>query len=810
MRATTTAVSRAVAWARGSTIRHDLTEYRARIGRIDRHALEVVTASDAALHQRASDLRVRVEGGAALDDVTEEAFALVRELSRRVLGLELFDEQLIAGLGLHAGQVVEMQTGEGKTLAAVAPVALNALRGLGAHVLTANDYLARRDASWMGPVYERFGLSVGSVQEGMSAAERRAAYACDVTYLTAKEAGFDLLRDGLALAAGDVVHRPFHFALVDEADSVLVDEARIPLVIAGTLDEPGPDAAQMTALVRDLRVGADVERDEHGRNVFLTEAGVARVEDRLGIGSLHETRNVGVLADLQNALHGEFLLARDVDYIVRGGTVELVDDFTGRVAEQRQWPDGLQGAIEAKEGLRIRREGRILNSITVQHFLRSYPRLCGMTATAQPSAEELETFYGLSVVVIPTHRPCRRVDRPDLIFTDREAKERALVAEIQREHARGRPVLVGTASIVESERLATKVGGVGVPCRVLNAKQDEREADIVADAGALGAVTISTNMAGRGTDIRLGGRDERDRLEVVTVGGLAVLGTNRHESLRIDQQLRGRAGRQGDPGSSQFFVSLEDPLLERFGVRNLIGARHLPARQSAPVDSPMIRREVDRAQRIIEGENFDIRERLWKYATLAEVQRQELEARRRRVLDGSDGLELLASRCAVRYGETRAMLGDRAVEAIERRLTLLMIDRHWSDHVMFLRWLRDAVHSVTLSIDPHPFEPGRNPVTEFYRRAGEAFSALPDLVDADVVSAFERITISDRGVDWEREGLVGPSSTWTYLVSDRREGGGLVGALASSPGASVWGGLVLAPLVALLRLAQRWRGRRAA
>ena len=356
-----------------------------------------------------------------------------------MLGLRPFDEQLIAGLALHAGNIVEMQTGEGKTLAAVAPVSLNALKGRGAHVLTVNDYLARRDARWMGPIYERLGLSVGTVQEGMSVAERRDAYLCDVTYLTAKEAGFDLLRDGLALDRRTLVHRSFQFALVDEADSLLVDEARVPLVIAGTVDEVGPDAARMAALVRSLRMGTDVAQDEHGRNVFLTEAGDHAVETRLGLGALHETRNMAVLADLQNALYAEFLLERDVDYIVRHGVVELVDDFTGRVADKRQWPDGLQGAIEAKEGLAVTREGRMLNSITVQHFLRSYPRLCGMTATAQSSAGELDAFYGLAVVVIPTHRACRRVDHPAVIFTHREAKEQALLDEIRREHARDSP-----------------------------------------------------------------------------------------------------------------------------------------------------------------------------------------------------------------------------------------------------------------------------------------------------------------------------------------------------------------------------------
>ena len=809
MTATSSTLSRAVAWARGSRIRHDLTAYRARLARVDRHRLEVGTASDARLGRWAGELRARRRDGAPLDEVTDELFALVRELVHRELGLRLFDEQLIAGLALHEGHVVEMQTGEGKTLAAIAPVALNALCDGGAHVLTANDYLARRDARWMGPIYDRLGLTVGAVQEGLPAAERREAYACDVTYLTAKEAGFDLLRDGLTLEPSAIVHRPFHFALVDEADSLLIDEARIPLVIAGTVDEPGPNAAEMAALVRQLENGSDFERDEHGRNVFLTETGVDRVQARLDVGRLHDTRNLAVLADLQNALHAEFLLERDVDYIVRHGVVELVDDFTGRVADRRQWPDGLQAAIEAKEGLRVTREGRILSSITVQHYLRSYPRLCGMTATAQSGAEELDALYGLGVVVVPTHRSGRRVDQPDVIFTDGAAKERAVLDAIRREHARGRPVLVGTASVVESERLAGRVRAAGVSCSVLNAKEDEREAEIVAEAGAPDAVTISTNMAGRGTDIRLGGRDERDRDRVVALGGLAVLGTNRHESVRIDRQLRGRAGRQGDPGSSQFFVSLDDALIERFGVRNLIGARHLPEQQPEPVDSPVLRREIDRAQRIVEGENLDIRRRLWKYAALAETQRRQIQAMRRRVVDDEADLDLFENRCAARFESVRAMLGAGELRAIERRLTLLMLDRHWSDHVAFMRWLRDAVHSLTLAIDVHPWEPGRNPVTEFYRRAGEAFGELPARVDADVVAAFERMAITEQGVDWEGEGLAGPSSTWTYLVDDRPPGG--VGALAGNPAVNQHAaGLILAPLVLLVRLARRWRQGRAA
>jgi preprotein translocase subunit SecA len=603
---------------------------------------ELTRAGDRELRERALGLRRQAQEGADLVLLLPETFALVRETARRVLGERPYDVQMRAGIALHQGRLAEMRTGEGKTLAAVAPVALAALAGRGVHVLTCNDYLARRDAGWMGPVYERLGLTASWVEEGMTPEERRRAYASDITYVTVKEAGFDHLRDSLCFEPGGQVHRPFHLAVVDEADSLLIDEARIPLVIAGHLDDAGVDPLRLAAVVRRLERGLDYAGDAFGRNVFLTDRGVRRAEALLGCGNLFTTEHLRLQADLRNALHAEALLCRDVDYIVRDGRLELVDELTGRVAEDRQWPDGLQAALEAKEGLLPQPEGKVLASITIQHFLRKYPRLCGMTATARSAAHELADVYGLAVETIPPHRPCIRIDHPDLIFASKEEKRRALLDGITRVHATGRPVLVGTVSVQESERLAADLRRAGIGCRVLNAKNDAEEAAIIAEAGALDAVTISTNMAGRGTDIRLGGAGERERDAVVALGGLYVVGTNRHESRRTDDQLRGRAGRQGDPGASRFLISLEDDLLQRCGIDKLIPARlreELAAGSNgAPraIEHPAVHREVDRAQRIMEGQHGDLRKRLLGFSERLESQRGELAEWRQAVLEGRE------------------------------------------------------------------------------------------------------------------------------------------------------------------------------
>jgi preprotein translocase subunit SecA len=788
--------------------------------------------ADEALRQRAYELRrsagddqpTEASGASKVPEVPEplvaDAFALVREIARRALGLRLHDAQILGGLALHRGAIAELATGEGKTLAAVAPAFLAALAGRGSHVLTFNDYLARRDAAWMGPVFERLGVTVGTVQEDMAPAARREAYARDVTYVTAKEAGFDFLRDGLCLRLEDQVHRPpdagrgstagLHAAIVDEADSILIDEARVPLVIAGAA--AGEDAAllpRLAAIARRLERGADFELDEHGRNVFLTDRGALAVEAELARvapgrgGSLVAPENVNLAAAVRNALHAEVLLRRDVDYIVRSGAVELVDELTGRVAENRHWPDGLQAAVEAKEGLTLGDDGRILGSITLQHFLRLYPRLAGMTATARSAAAELREIYGLEVVAIAPHQPCLRQDAPDRLYLNRDARDRALLQEIAAAHRSGRPVLVGTSSVADSERLAAQLDRRSIAHRVLNAKNDEREAAVVAEAGASGAVTISTNMAGRGTDIKLGGHDEADRERVLALGGLYVLGSHRHESARIDDQLRGRAGRQGDPGRSCFLVSLDDDLLRRYGIDRLLPRRFLdPLAEGGDqaLDSAVVRREVARAQRIAEGESFDIRRRLYGYSQMLEGQRRYVAEWRQGVLDGSVELDLLRTRSAERWERLAGEVGGDVLAGVERRLTLLTLDRAWSQYLADLQALRDEVHLVTLD--------GRDPLTEFTRAAMASFEGFVGDVESAIVERFATLPITAAGVDWDAAGLRGPSSTWTYLVSDQVFGPNVMRGLANRASIGLWGAVLLGPVLFAWGLYLHWKQRR--
>jgi len=777
--------------------------FRPELDEIEARGARLAAASDGELNGRALALKARAREGEPLDALLPEWFALAREAAHRAIGERPYGEQMLAGIALHRGRLVEMQTGEGKTLAAVAPASLNALTGRGVHVLTFNDYLARRDAGWMGPVYERLGLTAGFVQEGMTAEERRRAYGCDVTYLTVKEAGFDHLRDGLCLDRGSQVHRPFHLALVDEADSLLIDEARIPLVIAGHFDGERIDLESLAGTARRLRPGLDFETDEYARNVFLTEEGGRRAEALLGCGDLFAAGNVRLQAELRNALHAEALLRRDVDYIVREGRIELVDELTGRVAENRHWPDGLQAALEAKEGLHQQPEGRVLGSITLQRFLRMYPRLCGMTATAWPAAAELAAVYGLEVMTVPPHRPCLRIDHPDLIYPTREAKTKALVEEIARVHASGQPVLAGTVSVQESERLAGALREAGVLCQVLNARNDAEEAGIVARAGRLGAVTISTNMAGRGTDIRLGA-DEAERRRVTALGGVYVIGTNRHESLRIDLQLRGRAGRQGDPGSSRFFVSLEDDLMRRYGLERLIPAKIRAAlRDGDPIDHLAIRREVDRVQRIVEGQHGDLRKRLLGFSERLEEQYGALREWRQALLENREEESLLAARSPRRWSRLLPLCGEETLREIERRITLVTIDRCWSDHLAEMQAVRDEVHLVQLG--------GRDPFAEFCRTAAAAFEALLARIDEAIVETFERIEITAAGVDWEREGLRGPSSTWTYMVDDKVFANNVFLGISGHASIGLWAVIaawwILLPWAMVLHV-RRWRERR--
>ena len=784
----------------GAPIQFDLRAFEATLAAITRLEPSLTTLSDRALGDRWRELRSTVATRNPTADDRTLAFALIREVASRTLGQRPFDVQIVAALALHGGAVVEMQTGEGKTLTAVMPAALMALAGGGVHVLTFNDYLARRDAAWMGPVYRTLGLSVAYVDHAMTPAERRASYRADVTYVTAKEAGFDHLRDLLVLDPSDLVHRPFHAAIIDEADSLMIDEARIPLVIAGSIDAGTSKASELARLVRSLTAGVHFAMDEHGRDVNLTESGIEHVEETLGCGSLHRDENYRLLTEINCALHAHALLRRDVDYIVRNRGIAIVDEFTGRVVEDRHWPDGLQAALEAKEGLETKTHGRILGSITLQHFLRLYPRLSGMTGTAQPAADELRQFYGVEVIVIPTHRPMIRVDHPDRVFAHRDAKERALLEEVVRVHQSHRPVLVGTSSVEESERIADCMWTAGVACQVLNAKNDEAEAQVIADAGAPGAVTISTNMAGRGTDIRLGGRDEADRDRVIGLGGLYVIGTNRHESVRVDQQLRGRAGRQGDPGESRFFVSLEDDLLVRYGIRNLVPAALLADTSTTPIENPLVRREIARAQRIIEGQNFEIRRTISKYTAIVDEQYRRMMEWRQAVLHDRE-LSDIWPRHPDRRQPLVDAVGEAAVRRAEKVILLFEIDRAWRDHLTLCADLREGIHLVRLG--------GQDPLTSFSTQVIKGFSDIDDRIDEAVETALTKVRVRDNTIDLAALGIKAPGSTWTYLVNDdpfRNR----IGALLTGPGGTtvaMYAAAMMMPLLVLWAVIDKYFGK---
>ena len=788
---------------RGLPVERDLAPYRQVLQAVNGLEAPLRDADAAALKARVVALRQGLEAGREPDEALPECFALAREAARRLLGQRPFDEQVLAAAALHRERVAQMQTGEGKTLAAVLPLVFNALGGAGAHLLTFNDYLARRDAEWMGPVYGFFGLEVGCVQQTDGAARRRAAYAADITYATAKEVGFDFLRGQLCRSPDERVQRPFAYAIVDEADSILVDEARVPLVIAGRLGPEPADPRRLAGAVAGLESETHYTTDGAGRNVFMTDEGVERLERALDCPDLHAPEHVTLLVRVHQALHAAVLLARDRDYIVRGGRVEVVDEFTGRVVEDRHWPHGLQSAVEAKEGLAVQDEGEILGSIALQYFLRQYPRLAGMTATAEPAAEELEEFYGLRTVVVPTHRPRIRADRADRLFADKASKLGAVVAEVSRAHARKRPVLVGAASIAESEEVQAALEAAGVPCRVLNAKTDAEEAGIIAEAGAEGAVTVATNMAGRGTDIVLGGSDAAARGPVEEAGGLYVIGTARHESRRIDDQLRGRAGRQGDPGASRFFVSLEDDMLRRHGIGELVPARRRPAPGPEPVTDPLVLRETERLQRIVEGQNFEIRRTLWRYSGLVEEQRRLLQERRELFLAAGES-PLLRQACPERYAALEGEFGAEVVRRVERDIALYRIDRCWVDHLALVAGVRESIHLVTLG--------GQDPLDAFAREIGQAFGQMDERIDREVVETFATVEVGPDGVDLEAAGLRGPASTWTYQINDRLFDDWRDMFLRGTPGNSAALGMGLAqawPLAAYAWLVQWWRGRRA-
>jgi preprotein translocase subunit SecA len=708
--------------------------------------------SDRGADRADSDLR---ESDPLSTDQIIEVCALGREAGRRALGERAFDVQLLGAMAMLDGRVAEMATGEGKTLAATIAAFGHTVRGTRVHVLTVNDYLARRDATWMGPVYDLLGLTVGSVGENTTHDERADAYACDVTYVSISEAGFDFLRDQLVTDLADAVIPALPTVIIDEADSILIDEARVPLVLAGSISDTDPEsiAAATATLVSSLRPGRDYNVVDDRRNVQLTDKGAHVVEKAFGGIDLYAEESLPQLTAVNQALHARALLTRDVDYIVRGGKVALVDEFRGRIAQRRRWPDGLQAAVEAKEGLVATAEGQTLGSITVQAFIGLYPTVCGMTGTAVKIGDQLREFYQLEVAVVPPNAPNIREDEPDRVYASADEKEAALIAEVAEAHDAGRPVLVGTLDVAESERLAKHLRAEGIECAVLNAKNDAEEAAIIAEAGDVGAVTVSTQMAGRGTDIRLGGSHENRRDEVVELDGLYVIGAGRHDSSRVDDQLRGRAGRQGDPGGSVFFVSSEDSLI----VTNEEEVAARADRYGRIID-PHAAEAVAHAQRVSEGVSFEIHRNTWRYGVLIERQRQLLASRRAELLATGAAARLVEKNSGDRYAEVVDEVGEDATEQIARLIALYHLDHGWANHLALLADIREGVHLRALG--------RQDPLDEFHRAAIPAFREFMADAEDRTVETFNDAEIT--GPDWtpDAAGLARPSATWTYMVHD--------------------------------------------
>ena len=684
--------------------------------------------------------------------------AIAREAAERTTGLRPFDVQLLGALRMMAGDVIEMATGEGKTLSGAIAAAGYALAGRNVHVVTINDYLARRDAEWMGPLIGAMGLTVGWITAESTPAERRAAYVCDVTYASVNEIGFDVLRDQLAVDVADLVSPNPDVALIDEADSVLVDEALVPLVLAGTSHREVPKL-EIVQLVGELIPTKDYETDADNRNVHLTEDGARKVEKALGGIDLYSEEHVGTtLTEINVALHAQVLLQRDVHYVVRDGAVQLINASRGRIAALQRWPDGLQAAVEAKEGIETTETGEVLDTITVQALINRYPTVCGMTGTALAAGEQLRQFYSLGVSPIPPNTPNVRQDEPDRVYITTDAKNDAIIDHIVEMHATGQPILVGTQDVAESEYLHARLLRRGVPAVVLNAKNDEEEARVIAEAGKLDAVTVSTQMAGRGTDIRLGGSEGADPAEsqrIAELGGLHVVGTGRHRTERLDNQLRGRAGRQGDPGSSVFFSSWEDD----------VAAAHLePAKLPTECDetgrilSAKATALLDHAQRVAEGRLLAVHANTWRYNQLIAQQRAIIVERRNTLLSTAAAREELRDLSPERFAELSEHLTEDDLERISRSIMLYHLDRGWADHLAYLADIRESIHLRALG--------RQNPLDEFHRLAVDAFTNLA----ADAIEASQQtfetadVDVDEPGLDLSK--LARPTSTWTYMVHD--------------------------------------------
>ncbi len=723
----------------------------------------------------------RLANGETLDDLLPEAFAVAREASRRILGMRHFDVQLMGGMCLHEGKIAEMRTGEGKTLVATLPVYLNALTGKGVHMVTVNDYLARRDSEWMGRLYKFLGLSVGLVVHDMDFPERKYAYGCDVTFGTNNEFGFDYLRDNMVIHPDQMVQRELNFAIVDEVDSILIDEARTPLIISGPGAKSTDTYAVMARAVATLKEGEDYTIDEKQKTVAPNDNVIPKIEKMLGITNLYAPENIELSHCFTAALRAKSLMKRDRDYVVRDNEIIIVDEFTGRLMEGRRYSDGLHQAIEAKEGVKIQRESQTLATITFQNYFRMYDKLAGMTGTAKTEEDEFLKIYKLPVIVVPTNKPVRRVDHPDVIFKTKRAKYKAVGKAVAEIHAKGQPVLIGTTSITQSEELSALLKKHGVPHNVLNAKFHEKEAEIVADAGQMGAVTIATNMAGRGTDIKLGEGVEE-------LGGLFIIGTERHESRRIDNQLRGRAGRQGDPGASRFFLSLEDDLLRLFASDNIATVMDkLGMEEDEPIEHSLITRSIEHAQKKVEARNFDIRKHVLEYDDVMNQQREVMYGERRKILLGEnlrenimgmikhiikdemnqyaneklypeewtlDGLiqdaeriyapqgrlkkealealsrdelkETLENLAEESYRMRELMFGEENMRELEKVVMLRIVDNKWMEHLDHMDMLREGINLRAYG--------QRNPLVEYKIEALEMFEEMEGAIQDQIAT----------------------------------------------------------------------------
>jgi preprotein translocase subunit SecA len=803
----------------GSSNDRELKKITPLVAEINAFEPRISALSDSDLQSKTAEFRQRIANGQSLDDLIPEAFAVVREAGKRILNMRHFDVQLIGGIALHKGRIAEMKTGEGKTLVATLPAYLNALEGKGVHVVTVNDYLAKRDSEWMGRLYKFLGMTVGVIHHGIDEGNRRESYYSDITYGTNNEFGFDYLRDNMKFDVSHRVQRGYHFAVVDEVDSILIDEARTPLIISGPTDESTDKYYRIDKIVPKLRRDIDYQVDEKHRTVTLTEEGVAKAEPMLGIDNLFDPSNMEILHHVNQGLKAHTLFKRDVEYVVKEGEVLIVDEFTGRLMPGRRWSDGLHQAVEAKEGLKIQQENQTLATITFQNYFRMYTKLSGMTGTAETEAEEFLKIYKLEVMTIPTNRPLRRVENPDVIYRTEREKFEAVVNEIKKCNEKGQPVLVGTISIDRSEKLAAMLKRSGVKHVVLNAKYHEKEAEIVAQAGRKGAVTIATNMAGRGTDILLGGNPDflaRDVLrkrdidpamatpdqwreaiaqvkpaidkehdEVVQLGGLHIIGTERHEARRIDNQLRGRSGRQGDPGASRFYVSLEDDLMRIFAAERISNImQRLGMEEGVPIESKLVSRQIESAQKRVEGQNFSYRKHVLEYDDVMNKQREAIYGLRRQLLEGEDqkeyisrmGDEIMTSlveqyapanvlpgqweldvlsnavkeqfgfdfqaegidpsalgskaleeeliaKAHEKYDKKEAIIGAPAMRYHERMIMLQIADSHWKDHLLAMDHLKEGIGLRGYG--------QRDPLVEYKKESYDLFEDLMNRIDED-------------------------------------------------------------------------------